>query len=119
MTNKIMELAHAYATQMMHSHYHPLMEARAALATEVQAHIDYTKAVVSERDEMREKVSDLKVCVQKLYTAAPQPIELREIYSGFFHVAKLSADTNATLITELEADGDTDPVITTLREGLK
>jgi hypothetical protein len=52
-------------------------------------------------------------------TTPSQPTELREIYSGFFHVAKLSADTNATMITELEADGDTDPVITTLREGLK
>lgn len=35
MTNQIMTLADAYATQMIHAHYHPMKEARAALLAEV------------------------------------------------------------------------------------
>lgn len=35
MKTKLMQLADAYATQMIHAHYHPMKEARAALQAEV------------------------------------------------------------------------------------
>ena len=49
--NRIVELADAYAA---HSACDGVVnEARAALATEVQAHIDYTAAVIAERDALK------------------------------------------------------------------
>ena len=46
MTNQIMALADAYATQMIHAHYHPMKEARAALQAEVDR-------VTAERDALK------------------------------------------------------------------
>lgn len=37
MTQDLMKLVDGYATQMMHSHYHPLMEARAAVVAALDA----------------------------------------------------------------------------------
>ena len=43
----IMHLAAAYATEQLHAHYHPAMEARAALSTALQE-------LAAERDEHKE-----------------------------------------------------------------
>lgn len=37
---------------------HDVAECRSALATEVQAHIDYTKAVINERDSLRKELEN-------------------------------------------------------------
>jgi FtsZ-binding cell division protein ZapB len=55
--NRIVELADAYAA---HSACDGVVnEARAALATEVQAQQDYTRAVIAERDELMGDVARL------------------------------------------------------------
>ena len=53
MTNKIMALAYDYAASCERRELTGRVRARAALATEVQAHIDYTRAVISERDALK------------------------------------------------------------------
>ena len=53
MTNKIMELADSYAVINRHSSDFTAMKYRARLEAEVQAHIDYTRAVINERDALR------------------------------------------------------------------
>jgi len=52
MTNNIMALADAYATQMIHAHYHPMKEARAALLEEVDR-------VTAERDALLVRLQEV------------------------------------------------------------
>lgn len=52
MTNKIMELADEYAESTSDTYY-TKKSAYNALATEVQAQQDYTRAVIAERDALR------------------------------------------------------------------
>lgn len=53
MTNKIMELVQRYAYESRWNCDEVSHVTAVALATEVQAHIDYTRAVISERDALR------------------------------------------------------------------
>ena len=53
MTNKIMALAYDYAASCERRELTGRVYARATLATEVQAHIDYTRAVIAERDALK------------------------------------------------------------------
>lgn len=46
----IMHLAAAYATEQLHAHYHPAMEARAALSTALSELVAERDALQSERD---------------------------------------------------------------------
>ncbi len=64
MTNKIMELADAYANRDTRTDVE--LKARAELATEVQAHIDYTRAVVNERDAYKTSLEATKGEVYRL-----------------------------------------------------
>lgn len=65
--NRIMELADEYAetsavfpTLNSASYYAECSKTRAALATEVQAQQDYTRAVIAERDELMEDCEQLR-----------------------------------------------------------
>ena len=64
MTNKILDLADAYANRDTRTDVE--LKARTALATEVQAHIDYTRAVISERDAYKTSLKATKGEVYRL-----------------------------------------------------
>lgn len=66
MTNKIMELADEYAMSFATQNACDWEPHQATLATEVKAHIDYTRAVVNERDAYKTSLEATKGEVYRL-----------------------------------------------------
>ena len=74
MTNKILDLADAYANRDTRTDVE--LKARTALATEVQAHQDYTRAVISERDAYK---TSLKATKGEVYRLLSERDELKAL----------------------------------------